>query len=75
MRWRCGWDPYIFQGLPSVDPAWVLKIDRTSGAPLGIVRLLDATLLPDRQPWEWRQNVYDRILWRAPVQAPPLASA
>ncbi|NEC33850.1 hypothetical protein [Streptomyces rubrogriseus] len=75
LRWRCGWDPYIFQGLPSVDPAWVLKIDRTSCAPLGIGRLLDATLLPDRQPWEWRQNVYDRILWRAPVPAPPLASA
>ncbi|WP_220451647.1 hypothetical protein [Streptomyces anthocyanicus] len=75
LRWRCGWEPYIFQGLPSVDPAWVLKIDRTSGALLGIVRLLDATLLPDRQPWEWRKDVYDRILWRAPVPTPPLASA
>ncbi|MFJ8941071.1 hypothetical protein ACIRL0_36050 [Streptomyces sp. NPDC102365] len=75
LRWRCGWEPYIFQGLPSVDPAWVLKIDRTSGALLGIVRLLDATLLPERQPWEWRQDVYDRILWRAPVSAPALASA
>ncbi|KUN59259.1 hypothetical protein AQJ54_40080 [Streptomyces griseorubiginosus] len=75
LRWRCGWEPYIFQGLPSVDPAWVLKIDRTGGALLGVVRLLDATLLPERQPWEWRQNVYDRILWRAPVPAPVSASA
>ncbi len=66
--WRCGWDPDIFQGLPRVEPAWVLKIDRTSGALLGIVRLLDATLLPERQPWEWRQDVYDRILWRARCQ-------
>ncbi|WP_449487554.1 hypothetical protein [Streptomyces griseorubiginosus] len=57
-------------GAASVDPAWVLKIDRTGGALLGVVRLLDATLLPERQPWEWRQNVYDRILWRAPVPAP-----
>jgi hypothetical protein len=71
LRWRCGWEPYIFQGLPSVDPARVLNIDRTSGALLGIVRLLDATLLPERQPWEWRQDVYDRILWRAPVSAAP----
>ncbi|MGK3943390.1 hypothetical protein ABK046_33740 [Streptomyces caeruleatus] len=70
-----GADAVGFQGLPSVDPAWVLKIDRTSGALLGVVRLLDATLLPERQPWEWRQNVYDRILWRAPVPAPVSASA
>ncbi|MCQ8836174.1 hypothetical protein [Streptomyces malaysiensis] len=75
LRWRCGWEPYIFQGLPSADPAWVLKIDHTSGALLGIVRLLDATLLPERQPWEWRQDVYDRILWRAPVPASTSASA
>ncbi|MET9083253.1 hypothetical protein ABZX77_15390 [Streptomyces sp. NPDC004237] len=75
LRWRCGWEPYIFQGLPSVDPAWVLKIDRTSGALLGIVRLLDATLRPEQQSWEWRQDVYDRILWRATVPAPSLASA
>ncbi|MGW2232354.1 hypothetical protein [Streptomyces formicae] len=74
LRWRCGWEPYIFQGLPSVDPAWVLKIDRTSGALLGNVQLLDAALLPERQSWEWRQDVYDRILWRAPVPAPPRAS-
>ncbi|MEU8478124.1 hypothetical protein [Streptomyces hygroscopicus] len=20
LPWRCGWEPYIFQGLPSVDP-------------------------------------------------------
>jgi hypothetical protein len=75
LRWRCGWEPYIFQGLPSVNPAWVLKIDRTSGALLGIVRLLDATLLPEKQPWEWRQDVYDRILWRARTATPVPASA
>ncbi|MET9359051.1 hypothetical protein ABZY14_40040 [Streptomyces sp. NPDC006617] len=53
----------------------MLKIDRASGAMLGIVWLLDATLLPQTQPWEWRQDVYDRILWRSPVPAPPPASA
>ncbi|MFE9645839.1 hypothetical protein ACFYO0_17390 [Streptomyces sp. NPDC006365] len=75
LRRRRGWEPYIFQGLPSADPAWALKIDRTSGAPLGVVRLPAATLLPERQPWKWRQDVYDRILWRAPVPAPASASA
>lgn len=53
----------------------LLKIDRTSGALLGIVRLLDATLLPEKQPWEWRQDVHDRILWRARTTTPVPASA
>jgi hypothetical protein len=67
LRERCAWEPLIPQGLPEEDPAWVLKIDQASGALLGIVRLLDATLLPEQPHWEWRSDVYDVILWRAPV--------
>jgi hypothetical protein len=64
----CGWEP--LRGLPEEDPAWVLKVDQASGALLGIVRLLDATLLPDQPHWEWRQDAYDVILWRAPQLKP-----
>ncbi|MFF4699995.1 hypothetical protein [Streptomyces chattanoogensis] len=67
---RCAWEPLIPHRLPAEDPAWVLKVDKASGALLGIVRLLDATLLPDQPHWEWRQDVYDVILWRAPVLKP-----
>ncbi|MFE6904030.1 hypothetical protein ACFVFJ_45745 [Streptomyces sp. NPDC057717] len=65
LRERCAWDPLIPEGLPEKDPAWVLKVDQTTGALLGIVRLLDATLLPDQPHWEWRPDLYDVLLWRA----------
>jgi hypothetical protein len=74
LRERCAWQPLIPEGLPEEDPAWVLKVDQTSGALLGIVRLLDATVLPDQPHWEWRPDVYDVILWRAPEQRPVSAT-
>ncbi|MET8211996.1 hypothetical protein ABZT51_39535 [Streptomyces sp. NPDC005373] len=67
---RVAWEPYIPEGLPEEDPAWVLKVHETSGALLGIVRLLDATLLPDKPHWEWRPDVYDVILCSAPEMEP-----
>ncbi|WP_331732061.1 hypothetical protein [Streptomyces sp. NBC_00989] len=66
LRERLAWEPYVAEGLPEKDPAWVLKVDGTRGALLGIVRLLDATLLPDRPRREWRTDAYDVILWTAP---------
>ncbi|WP_369228567.1 hypothetical protein AB5J52_48870 (plasmid) [Streptomyces sp. R39] len=70
---RLAWEPYIPEGLPEEDPAWVLKVHETNGTLLGIVRLLDATLLPD-SPREWRPDAYDVILWSAPEPNPVSAA-
>lgn len=70
---RVAWEPYIPEGLPEEDPAWVLKVHETSGALLGIVRLLDATFLPDKPHWEQRPE-YDVILWSAPEVKPMSAT-
>ncbi|MFM9812903.1 hypothetical protein ACKI16_30880 [Streptomyces scabiei] len=70
---RLAWEPYIPEGLPEEDPAWVLKVHETNGTLLGIVRLLDATLLPDK-PREWRPDAYDVILWSAPEPKPVSAA-
>ncbi len=52
----------------------MLKVHQASGALLDIVRLLDATLLPDQPHWEWRSDIYDVILWRTPVLKPVSAT-
>ncbi|MFG3517658.1 hypothetical protein [Streptomyces bobili] len=74
LRERLAWEPYIPEALPEENPAWVLKVDSVSGALLGIVRLLDATLLPDRPRSEWRPDAYDVILWTAPELKPVSAA-
>ncbi|MFR0367495.1 hypothetical protein [Streptomyces sp. MCC20] len=66
---RLAWEPYLPEELPEEDPAWVLKVHESNGTLLGIVRLLDATLLPD-SPREWRPDAYDVILWSAPEPTP-----
>ncbi|MEU5632266.1 hypothetical protein ACH47C_24165 [Streptomyces rishiriensis] len=70
---RLAWEPYLPEGLPEEDPAWVLKVHETNGTLLGIVRLLDATLVPDK-PREWRPDAYDVILWSAPEPKPVSAA-
>ena len=71
---RLAWEPYIPEGLPEEDPAWVLKVHERNGSLLGIVRLLDATLLPDKPHWEWRPDAYDVILWSTPEPKPVSAA-
>ncbi|MFG2960859.1 hypothetical protein ACGF5O_44950 [Streptomyces sp. NPDC048291] len=70
---RLAWEPYIPDGLPEQDPAWVLTVHETHGTLLGIVRLLDATLLPDN-PRHWRPDAYDVILWSAAERQPVSAA-
>ncbi|MFG2463746.1 hypothetical protein ACGFWE_42865 [Streptomyces sp. NPDC048523] len=70
---RLAWEPYLPEALPEEDPAWVLKIHETNGTLLGIVRLLDASLLPGK-PREWRPDAYDVILWSAPQPTPASAA-
>ncbi|MGX1266828.1 hypothetical protein [Streptomyces phaeoluteigriseus] len=70
---RLAWEPYLPEGLPEEDPSWVLKVHETNGTLLGIVRLLDATLVPDK-PREWRPDAYDVILWSASEPKPVSAA-